>query len=89
MAGGLSPAERSLRARLAVHTSWANTTDPSERTRPGREAADRRFEDAVDPDRQLPEAERKRRALHARRAHMQGLALKAAKARRRRKQNGA
>jgi hypothetical protein len=78
----LSPSERSMRSRLAAHTSWARTVDPSERTRPARESSLRRFEDEVDPDRRLPAEERARRAEHARRAYFTGLALKSARARR-------
>jgi hypothetical protein len=40
-----------------------------------------RFEDAVDPDRKLPPAERQARANNAMAAHMQSLALKAVRAR--------
>ena len=78
----LSPAERSLRARIAVETSWANTSDPTARTAPGRQAFLSRFEREVDPDGTLPELERKRRAEHARRAYFHRLALASAKARR-------
>jgi hypothetical protein len=81
----LTPAERVLRARIAVHTSWANTKDRSARTAPGRRAAMQRFERQVDPDGTLPPAERARRADQAMRAHMARLALKSATARRRRK----
>jgi len=49
-----------------------------------REAFEARFLDEVDPDRVLPEAERNRRAEHARKAHFQRLALKSARARARR-----
>lgn len=84
MADTLTPAERSLRARLAVLTSWENTRDPSARTQPGRDKFDQRFLDQVDPDRTLPEAERLRRVEYARRAYFTGLSLKAAKARRKR-----
>jgi hypothetical protein len=81
----LTPAERSLRARLAVHTSWAQTTDRAARTAPARRAALQRFERQVDPDGTLNPAERRRRAEQAMRAHMAGLALQSAQARRRRK----
>jgi hypothetical protein len=81
---GLTPAERSLRARLAVHTSWAHTSDPSARTAPARRAALERFERQVDPDGTLKPAERARRAEQAMRSHMARLALKSAQARRRR-----
>jgi hypothetical protein len=46
---------------------------------------DRRFLDEVDPDRVLPEAERRRRAESARKVYYQRLALASAKARARRK----
>jgi hypothetical protein len=80
--------ERSLRARAAVLHSWAVTPDPSARTKPGRDAANRRYEDLVDPERVLPEAERQRRAEYARRARMAGLSRLAVKARRERAANG-
>jgi hypothetical protein len=78
----LTPAQRTLRARIAAHSSWANTADPAARTAPARAAAMERFEREVDPDGVLPEAERKRRAEHARKAYFSRLALKSAKARR-------
>jgi hypothetical protein len=64
----LTPAERSLRARMAVHTSWAHTTDRAARTAPARRAALQRFERQVDPDGTLNPAERRRRAEQAMRA---------------------
>jgi hypothetical protein len=81
----LPPIERKLQAQAAVHQSWANTPDRTARTAAARRAADRRFEDQVDPERTLPPSERARRAEHARKAHMYSLALKSAKARRQRK----
>ena len=78
----LTPSERVLRARTAAYASWANTSDPLARTAPGRAAANKRFEDQVDPGRVLPEDERRRRADAARKAYFTGLALKSAKARR-------
>jgi hypothetical protein len=81
----LTPAERSLRARIAVHTSWAQTTDRAARTAPARRAAVQRFERQVDPDGTLKPAERRRRAEQAMRAHMARLALRSAQARRRKK----
>jgi hypothetical protein len=79
---GLTPTERSLRARTAVHTSWANTTDPTARTAPARAAFLDRFEREVDPDGVLLPEERLRRAAHARKAYFSMLALKSARARR-------
>lgn len=77
----LSPEERSLRARLAAHKRWSKD-DPRKATEPARQAALRRFEVEVDPDGVLPEAERSRRAEHARKAYFLSLALKSARARR-------
>ncbi len=74
--------ERALRARMAAHSSWAKTADPSARTAPARKAALDRFEREVDPDGILPPAERARRAEHARKAYFTRLALASAKARR-------
>lgn len=77
----LTPSERSLRARLGAHKLHA-THDSRELTAPARAAFLAKFEDEVDPDRQLPELERKRRAEHARKAYFAGLALASARARR-------
>lgn len=75
--------ERALRARIAAYASWSKTHDPSARTQPARAAFTRRFEAEVDPDRRLPEEERRRRAEAARRAYFTRLALRSAQARRR------
>lgn len=77
-----SPSERALLSRLAAHAMHARH-DSRETSAPGRAAFMRRFEDQVDPDRVLPEAERLRRAAHARKAYFGRLALASAKARRR------
>ena len=77
----LSPQERTLRARLAAHTLHSKV-DPTKHTEPARTAFLDRFIDEVDPDRQLPESERLRRAEHAKKAYFTRLALKSAKARR-------
>jgi hypothetical protein len=82
----LTPAEKSLRARVAVHESWARTDDPAARTAAARKASPgslEYFERQVDPDGTMPEAERRRRAEHLRKAHFQRLALASARARRR------
>ena len=78
---GLSPAERSLRARLAAHSMHAQH-DARQTTASGRAAFLARFEAEVDPDGRLDPRERRRRAEHARRAYFARLALAAAKARR-------
>lgn len=81
MSTPLTPSERSMRARMAAHVSHSRH-DPKERTRAARDKFDERFLDEVDPDRVLPEAERQRRADHARKAYFTRLALKSARARR-------
>ncbi len=43
----MDPQDRSLRASLAAHTSWANTVDPASRTAKARAAANGRFEKAA------------------------------------------
>jgi len=85
---GLTPVERSLRARTASLTSWANTPDVQARTRPGRDAAFERFEREVDPTGLLSPEERVRRAKYAQQAHMALLAYKSARARRAKKGGG-
>lgn len=81
----MTPAQRSLRARMAVLKSWANTADPSARTAPGRAAQLAKWEREVDPDGALPEADRRRRAEYARRSYMLSLAAKSVQARAARK----
>jgi hypothetical protein len=76
----LSPAQRSLRARVAAFTLHSQT-DGQEHTAPAREAFLARFEREVDPDGVLPEVERKRRAECARKAYFAKLALKSSRAR--------
>jgi hypothetical protein len=80
-AAQLTPEQRSLRARIASHSSWARTSDLTARTAPARAAFLERFEREVDPEGALPPADRARRAEHARKAHFQRLALASAKAR--------
>jgi hypothetical protein len=75
-----SPAERSLRARVAAHALHAQR-DPRETTANGRAAFLARFEREVDPDGVLEPDERRRRAEQARRAYFTRLSLAAAKAR--------
>jgi hypothetical protein len=78
----LTPAERSLRARmggLAVAAKY----DTKEVTKPAREAFLARFEREVDPDGSLPPAERARRAEAAKRLYFARLAMRSARARRR------
>lgn len=81
-----APSERELIARLAAHTSWANTEDRTARTAKARKAALDRFEAEVDPSGELTPQERAKRAEHARKAYFTRLALKSAQARRRAKE---
>ena len=85
---GLSPAERSLRARMAAHTMHARH-DARETTAAARSAFLARFEIEVDPDGILSPEERRRRVEHARRAYFTRLALASAKARRSKRSGGA
>lgn len=81
----LTPAGRSLRASIAVNTSWANTKNRSERSAPGRQAFMDSFEAKVDPDGVMDEVTRKKAAENARKAHFQRMALKSVQARRAKK----
>ncbi len=86
----LTPNQRVLRARIAAHTRWANE-DPRDpngamaRARAKSPQSPDYWAAKVDPDGELPEAERAKRAEHARKAYMTGLALKSSQARRTKK----
>ena len=69
------------RARLGAFAEHA-VYDTRETTRAAREAFARRFERQVDPDGVLPVPERVRRAEAAKRAYFQRMAMRSAKARR-------
>lgn len=81
--GRSTPEERALQARLAAHRLHASG---GTNTGPARAAFLDRFEREVDPEGALPPEERTRRADHARKAYFTALALKSAKARRRRRE---
>lgn len=78
----LTPSERSLRAKAAIHARWANVSDPKAETEPARQAFLEKFERQIDPDGVLDPQERARRAEHARKAHFYRMALASARARR-------
>jgi hypothetical protein len=80
---GLTPQQRTRRARIAAHVSWANTADRAGRTQPATKSFLARFERQVDPLGVLPMEVRQQMALHARRAYMMQLAERSAKARKR------
>ncbi|MCV7005665.1 hypothetical protein [Mycobacterium gordonae] len=73
----MTPTERSLRAQIAAHDSWARTPDRSARTAKARRALDEKFLSAAEGD--------PVRAEHLRKAHFARMALRSAQARRRRK----
>ena len=81
---GLSPAERTLRARLAAHAMHGRHVARAT-TAKARAAFLARFEQQADPDRLLTPAERERRAQQLRSAYFAQLALASAKARRARR----
>ena len=72
--------ERRQRARIAA---FALHSQGKTNTGPATAAFLKRFEDQVDPRRELSEAERQRRALAARRAYMARLALRSTRRHRR------
>ncbi len=76
----LSKSQRQLRARLGAYTR-ASQYDGKAVTAKARQTFLDQFEQQVDPDKQLPPAERARRAQAARKAHFTRLAMKSAKAR--------
>jgi hypothetical protein len=80
----ISPAERSLRARLAAHALHGKR-DRQETTAKARAAFLAKFERDADPEGVLPPEERRRRAESLRRAHFARLALASVKARRKAK----
>lgn len=83
-ANRLTTAQRQLNGRAGAYESWARTTDPAARTAPGRKANLDRFDREVDPNNELTQQERAKRAEYARKAYYTRLALKSAQARRRR-----
>lgn len=78
----LTPAQRSLRARIASNTAWANCPDRAAKARHAQAGLLRKFEEQVDPEHVLPDDERLKRAKAARRAHMSRLAYEREKAKR-------
>lgn len=66
---------------MGAHAKHARH-DPAEATQAATEGMLAKFEAEVDPDGALDPDERRRRAIHARKAYMAELSLKAAKARR-------
>jgi hypothetical protein len=81
----LNPERAAMIGRIGAHTSHSRH-DSRDITARARATFLDSFERQVDPDFVLPEAERQRRAAHARKAHYARLALRSAEARRARKE---
>ncbi len=78
----MTPAQRAMRAKLGAHTSWAKTENRTERTAPGRAAADARFERDVRAEfPNLPDEEVYKLAANARAAHYLRMQLNSAASR--------
>jgi hypothetical protein len=82
----LTPDQRRAWGAVGGLESWSRTPDRTARTENGRKAFRDKFEDLVDPDKVLTDAERAWRAERARLAHFKRMALKSAEVRRRRKE---
>lgn len=84
----MTPEQRSLRARIAVNTSWSRTTDRTARTSAATAASPASpsyWENQVDPDRRMDAETRAKAAENARTAHYQRMAFNSAKTRSRKK----
>ncbi len=77
----MTPEERSQISRMGAHALHSRY-DSRVISQPARDKFMARFEDEVDPDRVLSEAERQRRASHAKKLYFTRLALASARARR-------
>lgn len=81
----LTPEQRALRARIASHASWKQTTNRKARTKPGFQGLRARIAAEVDPQGLMSEADRAKAVENAVSEHFSRLALKAAAAKRNRK----
>jgi hypothetical protein len=77
----IDPDEMARRGRIGAHITHSRY-DPRELTAPAREAFLSKFEQEVDPEGVLSSEERRRRAEHARKAHMARISRLSALARR-------
>jgi len=82
MSKSLPPNEAALRGRIGAYRLHS-THDPKDTTQQARATFLAKFEQMVDPDGTLTDAERTRRATAARKAYFAKLALQSARARRR------
>jgi hypothetical protein len=78
---------KSLPHQIAANSRWSRE-DPTEQGHILRAGLEAKFLREVDPNNELPEPERLRRASKARQVYYQRLALASAKARRARKAGG-
>lgn len=85
----MTPEQRIMRARLGAHTLHAQGKTNTAAARAASPQSIGYWAKQVDPGGELSEAERTRRAEHARRAHMQRLALASSRARARRRRGAA
>lgn len=80
---GMTPAERTLRARAAANAQWAAESDWSARTAPARAGFEARFDRmVVEKHGELPPAQHAKHAAAERARYFAELARKSAKARR-------
>jgi hypothetical protein len=86
----LSAGQRSDRARIAANTRWSrlSTSQRLNATAPGRRAMFAYFENLVDPDGVLSEAERTKLAENARKAQLASARLKGSRKHKRKKDIG-
>ena len=80
----MTSALRSLQGRIGAFVAHSRH-DPRETTANARAAFLARFEEEVDPNRELPVAERSRRAMAARKAYFARLAYRSSLARSKKK----
>jgi hypothetical protein len=77
----LTPAQRSIRARIAANSRWAGEDGKANALRAQAGLKAKFLRETRERFPELPESEIQRRAESAYRAHMQRLALKSSKAR--------
>jgi hypothetical protein len=85
LTAALTPTQRTLRARMGAHALHAQGGTNTEAARKASPQSLDYWATKVDPDGVLTEAERAKRAEHARKAHMFKMALASSRARSRRK----
>lgn len=81
----MTPEQRRMRATIAAHTRWANTTDRAAAMEPARRGLADKFEREADPNGVLSPTERAKRADSLRKAFYARMSLKSSTARARRR----